>query len=261
MRRQSPRLYVDGQNVTSSTQFDGNTVAYLPRRHLKAGWHDAFLQGSDTANHTFSQAWVFRSESPDVDDPITGDGGFAFLPVGLDDGPFSHFFLISPFDGFGSVQLCNFSVPLHRAGRSPVFFVTVPATLGTTLLGCNPGLIFTPFAAGLGELTPIFFPIEIAGPGIFQGNNGHHHRHPMPAAGMQSPYGAPLYRTAPAMSVYAAPRSLPVYRTTMPTTTINGMPVMRMPGTRIPATRMPSSGMPIMGKPAAVSVPHPYIPH
>jgi hypothetical protein len=271
VRRQSVRLYVDGQDVTTSASIDGNTVSYLPRAHLKAGWHDVFLQGADTANHAFSTAWVFKTLSPDVDDPISGDGGFAFVPVGFG-GPFQHFFLISPFDGFGQVQFCNgFQFPLLRAGLGPVFFGTVPIGFGTPFLGCNPGLVFTPFQAGLGQLNSLFFPIEIAGPGIFQhGFPGR--RRPLifgPAAGIAAPPGvltapggiaAPgVIRTVPTMSVFRSTGAI-VPVTGVPVTGIQGLPINRAP--ILPGTRVnfpPAAGAPIVMPP--ISVPQPFIPH
>lgn len=268
LRRQSLRLYVDGTNVTSMASFDGNTIAYSPRAHLQAGWHDAFLEASDTQNHAFGAAWVFRSEDPDIDTPLAGDGGFAFVPVG-DGGPFTHVFLISPFDGFGDLQLCGGEFPLLRAGFSPVFFVTVPVTFGTVLAGCSPGLFFTPFAPGLGQLNPVFFPFEIAGPGIFQHPGFPHRRHPMIT-------GMPVYRTAPAMSAYpnvpvirGGYTNAPVVRGYPAVPAVRGypnVPVMRgaMPLGRAPALPgmrinfPPAAGAPIV---PAVRVPIPHVPH
>lgn len=231
LRTGSLRLYVDGRDVSATATLNGDTVAYVPREHLRAGWHDVFLEGADTANDTFGQAWVFRSQNPDIDVPME-DEQFAFVPVGMH-GRFSHFFLISPFDGFGVLQFCNFTIPLHRAGAAPVFFVTVPFTLGTALLGCNPRLAFTPFQAGIGVLNPIFFQIEIAGPGIFQGGGGdHHRRHPL----IGGTPATPVYRTT----------TVPIFRTTI------GAPVFGAPvrGAALPTVSVPQP-----------SIPQPYIPH
>lgn len=235
LRRTSIHFYVDGKDVTEQASILDGNVAYLPREHLGAGWHDVFLQGADLANRTFSQAWVFRSQSPDIDVPLSGDGGFAFAPVGAG-GPFMHFFFVSPFDGFSTLQLCNFSVPLTHAGGSPVFFVTVPATLGTLLLGCNSGFVFTPF--GIAQAAPIFFPIGIAGPGFFE-NGGHNRRIPLPAE----------------------PTTVQDNRVRMPVYPQQTMPVYRSgatPGN--PARTMPVYRVPVMGLPRVPSIPRPYIP-
>lgn len=256
LRLQSIHLYVDGRDVSAAAALNGNSVAYVPRERLQAGWHDVFLEGSDTANNGFSEAWIFRSENPDIETPIE-DSGFAFMPVGRH-GRFEHFFLVSPFDGFALLQLCGFEFPLHHAGGTPIFFVTVPITLGTAFLGCNPGLAFTPFQAGIGILNPIFFPIEIAGPGIFQNGGDHHGRHPLSAPA----YGTRAYGT-PAMPVYQTP-AMPVYRT--PVTPVYQTPAMPIYRT---STGMPVSGSPIRAAappragPAlpTVSIPQPSIPH
>lgn len=251
LRRQSIHLYVDGRDVTPAATLDGDMVTYIPQERMRAGWHDVFLEGSDSASNAFSQAWVFRSQNPDIDIPMGADGGFAFVPVGLHS-RFSHFFLISPFDGVGLLQLCGFEIPLHHAPGTPVFFVTVPLTLGTALLNCNPGLAFTPFQAGIVGLNPIFFPIAIAGPGFFEHGPIHRRR---PLTGITSTMPAyrasimPIYRTAPTM---------PIYRTTtMPRT----MPIFPMTlGPAIPVR--PSAPMPAAGAPVpAVNIPQPYIPH
>ena len=253
LRATSLRLYLDGNDVSKSISLSGNALSFVPRERLQAGWHDVFLEGSDTANHSFSQAWIFASTDPDVDLPIGDDAGFAFVPVGLN-GPFTHFFLISPFEGFGLVQLCGLEVPLLRANGTPVFFVTVPVTLGSALLDCNPGLVFTPFQAGIGQLNPIFFPIEIAGPGI--ANGAPPGRHPLTPAHTMPVYRAPAIPVSgtSAIPVYRS-SAIPVYQsTTMPVYRSSVMPVYRAPGV-------------IPGKPAAipaaphVSVPHPGIPH
>lgn len=239
--RKSLRVYVDGQDVTPSATISGDTIAYVPHEHMQAGWHDAFVEGNDAARHAFSEGWVFKTENPDIDLPVGDDDGFAFLPVGLQTGPFAHFFLVSPFDGFGFVQFCGFGFPMTRVVGTPVFFVTVPATFGTALLGCNPGVLFTPFQSGIGELNPIFFPIEIAGPGFFQ--NPNRRRRPLISGPTMMPVyrtvpTTPVYRTAPVMPVNRTAPSMPVYRTQpMPVTPVRA-PVMGVP--RAPAPRMPA---------------------
>lgn len=239
LRSHSLHLYVDGRDVTAGATLNADTVAYVPRERLRAGWHDVFLEGSDSANNAFSEAWIFRSENPDIETPIEDDQ-FAFVPVGRH-GHFAHFFLVSPFDGFGLLQLCGFEFPLHRASGTPVFFVTVPVTLGTALLGCNPGLAFTPFQAGIGVLNPIFFPIEIAGPGIFENGGDHHRRHPLSAS-------TPAYGVTRAMPIYLTPTVTPIYRTS------TGMPVL---GSPVRAAAPPHAGSAL----PTVSIPQPSIPH
>lgn len=255
VRTGSLHVYVDGTDVSARATFSRGELAYVPAERMRAGWHDVFVEGSDSENNAFSEAWVFRSQNPDIDEPLEDDG-FAFVPVSRH-GRFAHFFLISPFDGFALLQLCNIEIPLHRASAAPVFFVTVPATLASEFLGCTPGLAFTPFEAGIGTLTPIFFPLEIAGPGIFQGGGDRHRRHPLSSGGTTSAY--PAYRTT-TYPVYPA-TALPVYRTTT---------------TAVPLQRVPVNGAPVRaaGPPAAhagaahagtalptVVIPNPYIPH
>jgi hypothetical protein len=260
LRANSVRLYLDGNDVSKDVSLSGDTLSFVPRERLQAGWHDVFVEGSDAANHSFSEAWIFQSTDPDIDLPLSGDDGFAFFPVGLH-GPFTHFFLVSPFDGFGLVQLCGLEVPLVRANGTPVFFVTVPVTLGTALLDCNPGLVFTPFQAGIGQLNPIFFPIEIAGPGIV--NGAPRGRHPLTPA-----HTMPVYR-APTIPVYRT-STLPVYRTTtMPVYRGSAMPVYPAPGAppvrpaavpAAPHVSVPHVSVPHVSVPH-VSIPQVYIPH
>jgi len=183
--------------------------------------------------------------------------------VGLH-GRFSHFFLISPFDGVGLLQLCGFEIPLHRATGTPVFFVTVPLTLGTALLNCNPGLAFTPFQAGIGVLNPIFFPIAIAGPGFFE-HGPIHRRRPLtgfaPAMPTYRTTTMPIYRTT-TMPIYRT-TTVPIYRTTttMPiyrTTTMPNFPMTMGPAMPVRASApMPAAGASV----PAVNIPQPYIPH
>lgn len=260
----SVHVYVDGKDVTRIATITGNAISYLPHEHLKAGWHDVFVQGADSAKHAFSQAWVFRSESPDVDDPISGDDGFAFTPVGFG-GPFVHFFAISPFDGFGSLQFCNFNVPLTQAFGAPVFFGTVPATFGfgQSFFGCNPGFLFTPF--GIGQTNPFFFPIEIAGPGFFQGGVPRRRFFPPGIAGpgifpqRTGAVSMPVFRTN-GSTMFRAPALpgmtvAPGIRGTTFGTGVQAVPVMGMPSAR---------GVPVRGGvavPRTIVVPHPSIPH
>lgn len=227
LQRRSLHIYVDGRDVTAWAAVTADSVQYVPRERLRAGWHDAFVEGTDVAGRAFSDGWVFKTQDPDIDLP-SDDDGFAFLPAAAQNAPFTHFFLVSPFDGFGLVQLCGLQFPMTRVTGTPVFFVTVPVTLGTVLLGCTPGVVFTPFQAGIGELNPIFFPIEAAGPRFF-GGVGHQHgrRHPL-TPGMTS---MPAYRTAPALPVYRPVPAVPVYRAPP-------MP-MPMPVRRSPVIRQP----------------------
>lgn len=270
LRGQSIHLYVDGRDVTPAATVNGSTITYVPQERMRAGWHDVFLEGSDSASNAFSQAWVFRSQNPDIDIPTGGDGSFAFVPVGLHS-RFSHFFLISPFDGVGLLQLCGFEIPLHRATGTPVFFVTVPLTLGTVLLNCNPGLAFTPFQAGIGVLSPIFFPIEIAGPGFFE-HGPIHRRRPLTGITPMPIYRTtttPMYRTTPTMPIYRstgtpiyrAMPTMPIYRTTTPpiyrTTTVPNFPMTSRPAIPLRA----SAPLPAGASMPAVSIPQPYIPH
>jgi hypothetical protein len=254
--------------VTAAATLKSDRISYMPREHVSAGWHDVFLEGKDAASRTFSEAWVFRTDDPDIDDPA-GFDSFGFLPIGVVPGvnsPFMHFFFVSPFEGVGLVQLCGFTAPLVQAGATPVFFVTVPVTLGSVLLGCTPGIAFTPF--GFAQVTPIFFPLQIAGPNIFQ--NPTRRRIQNGVQGPVSRSGVPVHRMPvmpvnrmPVMPVNRMP-VMPVNR--MPVMPVNRTPVMPVNRTMIPIYRMPQTVgvpravMPHMSIPH-VGIPHPYIPH
>jgi hypothetical protein len=186
--------------------------------------------------------------------PFDGSDGSALLPIGFGfGGPFAHFFLVSPFNGLAQLQLCGFAVPFTQAAGTPVFFATVPVTFGSVFVGCNPGIVFTPFGTGL--VAPIFFPLQIAGPSIFQ--QGHpvsrmvqsssmlpvYHTSAMPMrAGVIPRYAIPVTRALPAMGL----RGTPAF----------GTPMMGLPGTRMPTTTVYPMGAP--GHPVAVPA-HPVV--
>lgn len=263
VRRESVHLYVDGTDVTSSASIDADTISYIPHQHLHAGWHDAFLEGSDAANRTFSDGWVFQTQSPDFEAPLN-EQNFSIVRAGATahrHAGFIHFFLFAPFDGVGLLQLCGFDVPFLRAGGAPVFFVTVPVTLGTALLGCEPEVEFTPF--GIGQVEPIFFPLEIAGPSFFQNNDTHHRRRPLNALSTPAfgTYGSPAYRTT-TMPAYPT-TTMPVYRTpAVPVYGTSAMPLYRAPGINVPRNPGTAKAPPAAaGPPVKPVIPHPYVPH
>lgn len=280
----SLHFYVDGQDVTASTSVTQNTVYYLPRARLGAGWHDVFLEGADTAGQTFSDAWVFQSEAPDVDDPAPATNGFAFFPAG---GPhfahgsnFLHFFFLSPFAGIPTLQLCGFSqLGFVHVAFTPVFFTTIPIAFGdgfSPFFGCNAGVFFTPFTPFNG-INTVFLPVT-----------------PIPPIGIAGPQVTPnipitqgTQRTMqPGIVRYDVP--LPVTGGTMPTTTTIGTPrtitpiypairnnpaqpmmapQMGVPRSSLPVMRMPMPAMPashpvphVPAAPPPVAIPHP-IPH
>jgi hypothetical protein len=229
VRRSSLHLFVDGIDVTPMASITGRSVRYMPRRHLTQGWHDAFLEGADVQNHTFSDAWVFETMNPDVDTPFDGSSSSALLPIGFGlGGPFAHFFIVSPFNGFAVLQACGFAVPFTQAAGTPVFFATVPVTFGTAFIGCNPGIVFTPFGTGLGA--PIFFPLQIAGPSIFQQG------HPVSRL-VQSSSMLPVYRTstlqrqAGVIPRYTIPAPAALRPMGTSATSAMGLPGMHLPGT------------------------------
>jgi hypothetical protein len=284
VNRSSVHLYVDGQDVTASTSVTENTVNYMPRARVGAGWHDVFLEGADTAGQTFSDAWVFQSEAPDVNDPPPTTGGFAFFPAGgthfAQGNDFMHFFFLSPFNGIPTLQLCGFSqLGFIHVAFTPVFFTTVPLTFGdgfSPFIGCNAGVFFTPFTPFNGintvflPVTPIP-PIGIAGPQvtpnipITQGVQRTmqpgivRYGMPLPVTGGTMPsattaIGSPRTITPiyPAIRNYPAPMTAPQIGVPR-----SALPVMRMPMPAMPASR------PIPHAPAApppVAIPHP-IPH
>lgn len=260
LKLHSVHLYVDGADVTQLASITRDQVTYLPRQHVTQGWHDAFLQGVDTANHSFSDAWVFQTQDPDVDMPFDGNDGSALLPIGVGfGGPFSHFFIVSPFNGFAQLQLCGLQVPFIQAGATPVFFATVPVAFGSNFfLGCTPGVVFTPF--GFGTVSPIFFPLEIAGPSIFQ--NGH------PVSRMVQSSMMPVYgRTAlPVHRVTSMPgySALPAYRLTRPILPAmpGSMPTMALPTSHLPGIVVyPGTARPLTVPAHSAGLPaHPVMP-
>jgi hypothetical protein len=224
LSRASIHLFLDGSDVTAASIFNGTRVTYTPHGHIRAGWHDVFLEGKDGANQTFSQAWFFQTDDPDIDVPVD-EAQFGFAPIVIGPGlggPFMHFFFVSPFQGVALLQLCGFTTPFVQAPGTPVFFVTAPMTLGTLLLGCTPGVAFTPF--GISQAAPIFFPLPIAGPNPIPNNP---RRRPLPISHMP---------------VYSAPAPIGIPRV--------GVPRVGFPHIGIPHVTVPR-----------VSVPHPYVPH
>lgn len=233
LRRSSLHFFVDGADVTQSATFSANIVSYLPRRHILPGWHDVFVEGADTAGRRFSDAWVFESLAPDVDDaePATQ---FGFIPVGSPDfGGFMHFVLIAPSDGFAQLQLCG--LPEFRfihVRLSPVFFVTIPVdTFGgfSPFLDCNAGAFFTPFD----DFNPVFIPVQlnIAGPGVTPNI-------PVQPSSAAPRYTQPVYRRTeyPVTSVPRA--STPVYRA--PAVPKVSVPRINIPRVTEPVIRAPA---------------------
>jgi hypothetical protein len=267
LSRASVRLFVDGMDVTPAAAITQNTVTYLPRTRVSSGWHDVFLEGSDTAGQKFSDAWVFQLEAPDFNaEPV--NAGFGFFPVGNPEfGGFMHFVLIAPGDGFAALQLCGIpQIAFVHVRLSPVFFLTVPVSIDdgfSPFFGCNVGALFSPFN-GFNQFNTVFIPLPlaIAGPGV-QPNI------PIPQSGHARQL-QPVYRsaelpvtTAPVPQGYTAPRSImPIYRM------VPGMP----PGARVTAP-MPVAGtravLPVMraipppSRPVKVPAPPPPhpIPH
>jgi hypothetical protein len=239
VNRAKLHLFFDGRDVSSAAELSRNTITFTPHQHVNAGWHDVFLEGKDAANRAFSQAWVFETDDPDIDVPVSDTASFGFLPIGIapgEDGPFMHFFFVSPFDGAALLQLCGFATPLAQVPGTPVFFITTPLTLGTALLGCTPGIALTPF--GFAQSEPVFFPLEIAGPNVFQPPG---RRRIMSASGYAPE--SPVYRAPPAM----------------PGVPPAGMPSIAVPRIGVPRVVMPRTGMPRAVMPP-VSIPHPFIP-
>jgi hypothetical protein len=252
LNRPSVHLFFDGKDVTPATSVNGNSLSYTPRQHVSAGWHDVFLEGKDVANRTFSEAWIFRTDDPDIDLPAGDEASFGFLPIGIvpgTNGPFMHFFFVSPFSGIALLQLCGFAAPLTQVPGTPVFFVTTPLTLGTVLLGCTPAIAFTPF--GLGNVTPIFFPIEIAGPGIFQTPTQPRGMAPVPGAPRVVPPGLGVPR------IGVPPIGVP--RVGVPRV---GVPPIGVPPVGVPRAGVPRSGVPRVGVPriSLPGIPHPGRP-
>lgn len=248
LRRESLRLYVDGNDVTESAAIGPSGVSYMPHEHLSAGWHDAFVEGSDTANRTFSDGWVFQTQNPDVQEPVN-DGSFAFASAGAGphaQGRFMHFFIVAPFQGIGLLQLCGFEFPFLRAGLTPVLFVTVPFGFNNALFACNAGVLFTPIA--FAPISPVFFPFGIAGPNFFNSNGNRHRPRPWTAPGSGTYSNAPVTMPAQGISPSAA---IPgqVYRGTGATT---------LPRARMPIAAPHGVVMPVIPHPA---IPHPSIPH
>jgi hypothetical protein len=268
LNRASVHLFVDGMDVSASASLTQNTLTYLPRVRVSSGWHDVFLEGADTAGQKFSNAWVFILQPPDVDiDPVTG--GFGFFPVGSPQFGFMHFVLIAPTDGFAALQLCGIpQLAFVHVRLSPVFFVTVPVTIGngfSPFFGCDVGAFFSPFGQ-FTQINPVFIPlpIGIAGPNV-QPNI------PLPQSA-QTRRTLPMNR-APEIPVMGAPapqmfvgtprNAMPTYRTMPLPNAPVALPGMRTaPSTTVSGTR---ATLPMYRTPAApvhvpVTVPPPTIP-
>lgn len=253
LRRDSLHLSVDGTDVTASASITDGAVSYIPRTRMPAGWHDVFLEGSDTSGKAFSDAWAFQSEAPDGVNITNPGSGLQVVESGAArDGGFAHLFFTSPSDGSALLQLCGFpALAFVHIRLSPVFFITVPFQFAggfEPFGGCAPQVLFSPFG-GLGS---IFIPLQIggAGPGFF--HHHHHHHHYWPRSTM------PVVRNAEpslpvvtgAMPVMAVPQG------TMPRVT---MPRVTMPQVRMPAVSVPHVSVPHLSVPH-ISVPHPAVP-
>lgn len=233
LRRGSVHLFVDGADVTQSATVSANVFSYLPRTRVSPGWHDVFVEGADTAGRRFSDAWVFESLAPDLDD-VEPSGQFGFIPVGSPDiGGFMHFVLIAPSDGFAQLQLCGLpEFSFIHVRLSPVFFVTIPVnTFGgfSPFIDCDAGAFFTPFD----DFNPVFIPVQlnIAGPGVSPNI-------PNQSSSGAARYTQPVYRRAE-YPVRAVPRSsTPVYR------------APQVPAASIPRVNIPRTTEPIMRAPA-----------
>jgi hypothetical protein len=272
LKRASVHLFVDGMDVTPAAALTQNTVTYLPRTRVSSGWHDVFLEGSDTAGQTFSDAWVFELQAPDFAGVEPISPGFGFFPVGSPQfGGFMHFVLIAPADGFAALQLCGIpQIAFVHVSLSPVFFLTVPVAFDdgfSPFFGCNVGALFSPFN-GFNQFNTVFIPLPlgIAGPNV-QPNI------PIPQSG-EARQLLPVYRrgelpmtTAPVpQSGGTSPRSImPIYRTmplpySVPVPGTRAGAPMPVAGARaiLPVTRTVPHSPPV--KVPAPPPPHP-IPH
>jgi hypothetical protein len=265
----SVHLFVDGRDITASASMTANSLRYVPRERVGAGWHDVFLEGTGQNNRAFSDAWVFETLPPDEDgfEPAPFNG-FEFVPVGgptFFPGGFMHFFFVAPFEGFAELQLCGLGTfPFQQQPFSPVFFTTVlvPVTPINAFLNCQVSALFTPFGGFETVLVPL--PVSI---GFF--SHGHHLI--VNPATPALTYGTPSMRST--MPVYRMPepsRRMPgetVAPGVMNVTPRTVMPIYRavpLPGTSLPARTQPGA-RPISGPrpiPAVrpVTMPHSSVP-
>lgn len=216
LRRKTLHMFIDGADVTALSTFAGDTLTYLPRDRIAPGWHDVFLEGSDTAGNTFSESWVFESLAPDED---VGQeyAGFGVIPAGapgLFPGDFMHFFFIAPDDGFASLRFCGLSqFAFVHVRLSPVFFVTVPVPFDgafSPFFDCAPNVVFSPFDQFTNVFVPV--PFAIAGPGI----TAPRHSQPWQFRGMQPGIRRPEHSGGVAAPANIYRSAMPVMRVILP---------------------------------------------
>lgn len=248
LRKDSLHLSVDGTDVTTRSSITGGSVSYMPREHLRAGWHDVFLEGADAAGKPFSDAWAFQTEAPDgigITDPAAG---LQVVQTGDTRSGFAHVFFTSPDDGFALLQLCGFpAIGFVHVRLSPVFFLTVPVQFFDGFVpfgGCVPQVAFSPFG-GFGSIF-IPLPISVAGPGFFHDHHHHHRPGEWPRNTM------PVIRTVEPSYNSAVPG-----RVTMPQVR---MPSMSLPQVIVPRVTVPHAGVPNVTMPH-VTAPRVIVPH
>jgi hypothetical protein len=262
LNRSSVHLFVDGMDVTAAASLTQNTLTYLPRVRVSSGWHDVFLEGADTAGQKFSNAWVFILQPPDVDiDPVTG--GFGFFPVGNPDFGFMHFVLLAPTDGFAALQLCGIpQLAFVHVRLSPVFFVTVPVTIGngfSPFFGCDVGAFFSPFGQ-IAQISPVFIPlpIGIAGPNV-QPNIPFPQSSQRATLPMNRAPEIPLMAAPAPQAMIGTPRSvIPIYRRApLPGAPVVSPGMRAAPSATVSGTR---ATLPVVRAVAPVRVPTAPVP-
>ncbi|MEO6913476.1 MAG: stalk domain-containing protein [Candidatus Baltobacteraceae bacterium] len=160
----STHMFVDGNDVSSLTSFDGETISYVPPDRLAAGWHNVFVEGTDAIGQRFDSSWSFDASGPQFGyDPYAGSNGFQFYangPTTFYPGDFMNFVLIAPPGGYAALQLCNgWQYPFSNYSSGNFYQITQPVPFGYSYPYCNAVAIYTGWN---GQQTYIPIPVIVA---------------------------------------------------------------------------------------------------
>ncbi|MDQ2681416.1 MAG: copper amine oxidase N-terminal domain-containing protein [Candidatus Eremiobacteraeota bacterium] len=209
----STNLFVDGNDVSSQTKFDGSILSYVPRDRLAAGWHNVFVHGADENGLSFDSSWSFSSPDPQYgyNSYPAYSQGFQFYangPTTFYPGQYMNFVLIAPPGGYATLQLCNgWQYPFSNYSSGNFYQITQAVPWGYSYPYCNATAIYTGWN---GQETYVPIPIYIA---IYT--------RPTPAPPIPQPTGTPGYRNTTPVGrrpeTTPTPSPVPSPRRTMPT--------------------------------------------
>lgn len=158
------RMFVDGNDVSNQTRFDGETISYVPRDRLGSGWHHVFVEGTDANGQSFESSWSFDARDRPVGyDPDLDYDGFQFYangPTTFYPGDFMNFVLVAPPGGYATLQLCGgWQYPFSNYSYGNFYQITLPVPGGYSYPYCNATAIYTSWD---GQQTYLPIPIIIA---------------------------------------------------------------------------------------------------